>query len=73
MGTLKVSERESVANFVDMIKASTVACFFFLYNAVRHSFLKKEASCLHFVLLCVCVVEIRSMDLQIFVIPGIVF
>jgi len=72
MGTWQVSKKESVANFVDMIKVST-AVFFFLYNAVRHLCLKKQAPCPHFVLLCVCVVEIRSMYLKIFVVPGVRF
>lgn len=35
MGTWRVSERESVANFVNMTKATTVVCFC-LYNAARH-------------------------------------
>jgi hypothetical protein len=69
MGTWQVSERENVANFLDMMKAPTVVCFC-LCNAVRHSCFKKQAPCPHFVLLCVCVVEICVMYLRIFVIPG---
>jgi len=37
MGTWQVSERKSVANFVDMVKASTVMCFVSIMQCVIHA------------------------------------